>query len=71
MIEAIDLIKELSGYNLNYNILNDKARTGDHIWYISDVSKFQSHYPEWNFTYDIKRTLLEMIISTEERFSKI
>ena len=33
---------------------------GDYIWYISDVSKFKSHYPEWNFTYDIDKILKEM-----------
>lgn len=30
----------------------DQARSGDHIWYISDVSKFKSHYPNWDYTYD-------------------
>jgi CDP-paratose 2-epimerase len=29
-----------------------KNRSGDHQWYISDVSKFQSHYPSWNYTYN-------------------
>lgn len=29
-----------------------QARSGDHIWYISDVSKFRSHYPSWEYTYD-------------------
>lgn len=26
-------------------------RVGDHIWYISDVSKFQKHYPKWKYSY--------------------
>ena len=35
----------------------DVPRIGDHIWYISDVSKFQSHYPNWQYTYDGDRIL--------------
>ncbi len=31
----------------------DEARKGDHIWYISDVSKFKSHYPEWDYKYNL------------------
>ncbi|MDP3941277.1 MAG: NAD-dependent epimerase/dehydratase family protein [bacterium] len=27
-------------------------RSGDHIWYVSDVTKFQRHYPSWKYTYD-------------------
>jgi len=60
MIEAIHLIEEISGERLNYT-LTDNARSGDHIWYVSDVSKFRAHYPNWEFTYDIRKTLAEMI----------
>ena len=50
------------------NILGKKAKTnysdtpriGDHQWYISDVSKFKSHFPKWNFTYNIDQTLEEI-----------
>jgi CDP-paratose 2-epimerase len=67
MIEAIRLIKELGGYELQYELLENQPRSGDHIWYISDVSKFKSHYPNWKYEYDIKRTLKEMIEATEEK----
>ena len=60
MIEAINLIKEISGYELNYTLLDDN-RIGDHIWYISDVRKFQKDYPNFKFEYDIRKTLSEMI----------
>ena len=56
VLEAIDLCQKLSGKKLNYEYV-EKNRIGDHIWWISDVSKFKSHYPDWNFTYDIERTL--------------
>lgn len=38
----------------------EKARAGDHIWYISDVSKFQKHYPNWKYTYDIDKTIIDI-----------
>ena len=60
VLEAIRLIREISGYELNYSMSND-SRIGDHIWYISDVRKFQSHYPEWSYTYDIKTIINEII----------
>lgn len=31
----------------------DEARKGDHMWYISDVSKFKEHYPEWDYKYNL------------------
>ena len=60
MIEAINLIKDISGHELNYTLLNDN-RIGDHIWYVSDVRKFQKDYPNFKFEYDIRKTLSEMI----------
>jgi CDP-paratose 2-epimerase len=66
VLEAIDLIEELTGYKVEYT-LSDQARIGDHIWYISDVRKFQTHYSEWTYTYDIRSTMKEIIDAAEER----
>ncbi|MBI3017198.1 MAG: NAD-dependent epimerase/dehydratase family protein [Deltaproteobacteria bacterium] len=41
-------------------IYSEQARKGDHIWYISSVEKFRSHYPEWNFTYNIHKIMDEI-----------
>ena len=35
-------------------------RIGDHIWYISDVSKFKKHFPDWRFKYGIDDILKEI-----------
>lgn len=59
MIEAIRKIEERLGKKANYE-LSEENRIGDHIWYISDVSKFKSHYPDWDFEYDIDAILDEM-----------
>lgn len=60
MIEAIKKIEELSGNKLDYTVLNE-ARSGDHIWYVSDVRKFQHHYPGWKYEYDMDKTIKEMV----------
>jgi len=66
MLEAIEKIKNLAGYELDYSV-SPENRIGDHIWYVSDVNKFKAHYPDWNLTYDIDTTLQEMIAATEVR----
>jgi CDP-paratose 2-epimerase len=60
--EAIQKIEKILGKKGKISYQN-KPRRGDHIWYISDVSKFKSHYPNWDFNYDI-----EMIIEDLCRF---
>jgi len=42
---------------------------GDHIWYISDVSKFQSHYPKWKYEYNLKEILTEIFQSQKTRLN--
>lgn len=63
MLEAIALCEELSGNKLPYKY-SDQNRAGDHIWYISDVQKFQAHYPEWQYKYDL-RTIFEEIYTAQ------
>ncbi len=59
MIEAIDKIESLLGKKANIT-KSDKAREGDHQWYISDVSKFRRDYPGWKFKYNMDDILEEM-----------
>ena len=67
MLEAIDLIEELCGRRVNYT-LSDEARSGDHIWWVSDVRRFQKDYPAWSYSYDLRTTLAEMIAAAKERY---
>ncbi|MBP7087957.1 MAG: NAD-dependent epimerase/dehydratase family protein [Candidatus Omnitrophica bacterium] len=39
---------------------SDQNRKGDHIWYISNIDKFKSHYPDWDYTYDIYKIMEEI-----------
>ena len=52
MKEAIAKCEDLSGKAMNVAYLDDN-RIGDHIWYISDVRKFQKHFPDWSYKYNI------------------
>jgi CDP-paratose 2-epimerase len=66
MLEAIALCEQFSGKKLEYKLSND-ARSGDHIWYVSDVRRFQTDYPGWSYRYDMKTTLKEIVEATIER----
>jgi len=59
MLEAIELCQEISGQKLDCEYV-DKNRAGDHIWWISSVAKFKSHYPDWDFKYNVKTILQEI-----------
>ncbi|HVT03405.1 MAG TPA: NAD-dependent epimerase/dehydratase family protein [Thermoanaerobaculia bacterium] len=56
VLEAIALCEEISGRTMNYDY-DDNNRSGDHIWYISDVAKFRRHFPDWEFKYDLRQIL--------------
>ena len=66
VLEAIGLCEQILGHPMNW-LYDAKARVGDHIWWISDVRKFKSHYPEWNYSYDLRMTLEEIIEGIKSR----
>lgn len=59
MIEAIAMSEEISGKKLDYHY-TESNRIGDHIWWISDVSKFRRQYPEWDYKYDVRGILTDI-----------
>ncbi len=54
MKEAIGMCEEITGKKMNY-VYNENNRIGDHIWYISDLTKFKQHYPDWKQKYNISK----------------
>jgi CDP-paratose 2-epimerase len=66
VLEAIDIAQEKAGKPLFYT-LSDQAREGDHIWWVSDVSRFQQDYPEWSYEYDLQTIIGEIVEATEEK----
>ena len=59
MLEAITLCEEISGKKLDWSYVEDN-RIGDHIWWVSDVRKFQKHYPDWKYQFDLKAILQQI-----------
>ena len=49
ILEAFERIAALSGKKMNHEYV-DQPRAGDHICYISDLTKMQTHYPGWGLT---------------------
>ncbi|MGJ3259841.1 MAG: NAD-dependent epimerase/dehydratase family protein [Rhodospirillales bacterium] len=59
MLEAIDMCERKVGRPLDWDYSEDN-RVGDHIWWISDVRKFQSHFPAWRYKYTIEDLIAEI-----------
>ena len=60
IIEALNLVENISGIKIKRKIIKT-PRVGDHIWYISDTSKFKKHFPNWKQKYNTKKILEELI----------
>ena len=59
ILETIDLLDGM-GLKLKYSY-KDSNRIGDHICYISDLSKLHSHFPNWKMEYSLQRILEEIV----------
>ncbi len=70
MLEAIQIGEELAGRELDWTY-QETNRIGDHIWWISDISKFASHYPEWHLQYDIEAICREIYEANVERWLEV
>jgi len=68
MLEAITIAETLTNRPMTWSY-SETNRAGDHIWWISDVRRFQAHYPDWGYTYDIGRILAEIHAEQVERMA--
>lgn len=59
MLEAIEICEQVTGRKLNWSY-SEQNRTGDHIWWISDISRFTRDYPDFALRYDIRAIIEEM-----------
>jgi CDP-paratose 2-epimerase len=60
ILECIQKLEELLGKKVQTTYV-DKARAGDHICYISDLTKFKSHYPNWKIRCSLDQILEKMM----------
>jgi CDP-paratose 2-epimerase len=70
ILEAFKLAEQLSGKPMNYEYV-DKNREGDHICYISDLSKMKAHYPEWDITKSLDVTFEEIYHAWVQRLEVV
>jgi CDP-paratose 2-epimerase len=61
ILESIDKINYYSKLNWNNYEISLQERSGDHQWYISDLTKFKNHYPEWSVKISIDQIIKEMV----------
>lgn len=67
VLEAIALIEEVSGRPIDWT-LSDENRSGDHIWWISDVRRFRADYPDWEYRYGLREIVEEIVEAAAARF---
>jgi CDP-paratose 2-epimerase len=61
VLEAVARFEELAGRRLETEYV-EQARRGDHICYISDLSRFRHDYPEWEIEVGLD-AILEQVIA--------
>jgi CDP-paratose 2-epimerase len=69
MLEAISLCEKITGKLFQWKYVEENRR-GDHIWWISDLTHFQEHYPSWKLQYNVPQILREIYEMNVERWSE-
>lgn len=60
ILEAFDIVEDMTSKKMQFEYV-DKSREGDHICYISDLSKMRSHYPSWDISMSLDRIFKEIV----------
>ena len=68
MLEAIKMCEDISGNVLEWSY-EDENRFGDHIWWVSDVSRFKADYPDWSYRYNMEGIMKEIYEGLHQRLS--
>jgi len=66
VLECITLIEEISGHRVNFT-LGDDNRKGDHICYISDLSKLRRDYPDWDIRVPLREIISQMVVAEQQK----
>ncbi len=66
ILEAFDRVADLTGKKMRYEY-QETHREGDHICYISDLSRLQRHYPHWKITKSLEDIFTEIVSSWNQR----
>tara|TARA_R110002049_G_scaffold50370_2_gene142977 strand:- start:37630 stop:38691 length:1062 start_codon:yes stop_codon:yes gene_type:complete len=66
VLESIAMIEEVTGNKLDFT-LGDENRKGDHICYISDLSKLRRDYPDWDIRVPLKDIVSQMVAAEQKK----
>jgi CDP-paratose 2-epimerase len=66
ILEAFERVRQLTGTAMKYEYL-ETNRPGDHVCYINNTARLQSHYPDWKITKSLDDILGEIIDSWKAR----
>jgi CDP-paratose 2-epimerase len=66
ILEACDAVESITGKKMNLEY-TEKHREGDHICYITDLTKMRAHYPLWDLTKTLAFLLEEICEAWMER----
>jgi CDP-paratose 2-epimerase len=66
ILEAFDIVEQMTGKKMNYEYV-DEPRKGDHICYISNLTKMRTHYPEWDISVSLEKIVEEIILGWRAR----
>jgi CDP-paratose 2-epimerase len=69
LLEAVARFEELLGTSLQTEYV-EEARRGDHICYISDLTRFRTDYPGWELSVSLD-TLFEELADAARRFAGV
>ena len=69
ILEAIEKCQSLTKNKFNYSYIN-KARSGDHKFWITDMKKFRKKYPKWKLKYNIDDIFNQMLDYEKSRKSR-
>lgn len=60
ILECFEKVERLTGRKVPWTY-REENRVGDHICYVSDLRKFQSHYPGWQIRHTLDGIVEEMV----------
>jgi CDP-paratose 2-epimerase len=69
MLEAIELCEGITRRPLRWSY-SEASRAGDHIWWISSLARFESHYPNWTLKYDVPEIVRAIYEENVERWTR-
>jgi CDP-paratose 2-epimerase len=69
MLEAIALCEEAAGRKLDWTY-RDEPRIGDHIWWLSDMSRFLADHPGYRLTKDLDAIVKDIYDQGRKRWGE-